>query len=195
MKRVFIIIFLIICLTLPADALFYPGAKGENIRHLQIALYRKGYYNGVWDGVYSEQVVAAVREYQRQNEAYPDGICTYADAVMLGADIEYNELDEKAIILARFAANVCKKSDYITKLAVCSVIVNRVSSPLFPDSIVEVINAAGGAPPCEIPPDCMRAAYEALLGAMPYGDILYFSNDENKTYNNAVKHGGFSFYR
>lgn len=195
MKRFFIIIILIVCLALPSHALFYPGAKGDEIRELQIALYRAGLYNGVWDGVYSDEVCDAVREYQRQNGIFEDGICTYADAVALGAEAEYNELDEKAVLLARYAANVCKKSDYITKLAVCSVMVNRVRSPLFPDSLTEVINAAGGAPSCEIPPDCMRASYEALLGAAPYGDILYFSHSENITYNNAVRHGTFVFYR
>ena len=194
MKKIFVVTLLLFCLSLPAGALFYPGAKGEDIRDLQIALYRAGYYDGVWDGVYSAEVCAAVREYQRQNGIYEDGICTYALARSLYADVKYNGLDEKAVILARYAANVCKGCDYLTKLAVCSVIVNRVSSPLFPDGLYEVINAAGGAEPCEIPKDCMRAAYEALLGAAPYGDILYFEKNRSSAPPNGVIHKEFAFY-
>ncbi len=195
MKKFFITVFLIFGLCLPSRALFYPGAGGEDVRRLQRALYKNGYYGGAWDGVYSEEVLSAVREYQRRNGIYPDGICSYPDAKALGAEVKYNGLDEKAAVLARFAANVCGKSDYLTKLAVCSVIVNRVSSPLFPDGVVCVINAEGGAPPCEIPPDCMRAAYEALLGASPYGDILYFDKNKNPAPPCSVRHGEFVFYR
>ena len=195
MKKITVLLIFITLFRLPCGAVFYKGARGDDIRELQIALYRKGYYNGVWDGEYSDGVCLAVREYQRDAGVCPDGVCTYALARSLGADVKYNEIDEAAVILARLACRVCKNGDYITKLAVCSVALNRVKSPLFPDSLVSVINGMGGAPPCEIPPDCMRAGYEASLGIAPYGDILYFEKNNTPAPPYSVRHGEYVFYR
>ena len=194
MKKITVLLIFITLFCLPCGAIFYKGAKGDDIRELQKALYRKEYYNGVWDGEYSDVVCLAVREYQRDAGVYPDGVCTYALARSLGADVKYNETDEQAVILARLACRVCGNDDYITKLAVCSVALNRVKSPLFPDSLVLVINEMGGAPPCEIPPDCMRAGYEASLGIAPYGDILYFEKNKTPATQNSVRHGEYVFY-
>ena len=179
-----------------ADALFYEGAQSFDVRQIQKGLYRAGYYSGAWDGVYSKEVCEAVKAYQRDNGVFPDGICSYGAARALGAQVGYSKRDEDAVKLARFLCRACKNGDYLTKLAVASVAVNRMESPLFPDEMSAVINTLGGAFPCEIPYDCMRASYEALLGAKPYGSITYFKKSEDaKAVKNGARHGGFVFYK
>ncbi len=196
MKRLFVIFILFLLLGSNSSALFYKGAEGDDVRELQQGLYRAGYYDGAWDGRYSEQVCEAVKAYQRENGIFPDGICTYGIARSLGAQIRYDKRDEDAVKLGRLIYKVCKNEDYLTKLAVASVAVNRLDSPLFPDDTASVIGSLGGAFPCELPEDCVRAAYEALRGAKPYGDILYFEEaDKADKSVKGARHGGFLFYK
>ena len=75
---------------------------------------------------------------------------------------------------------------YEGQLGVANVIMNRVRSPLFPNTISEVIYQSGQFPgahngvldgvlasgPSE---SCMRAAQEALAGVNNIGDFLYFN--------------------
>lgn len=194
MKRLFVIFSLILLLGSHADALFYKGAEGDDVRELQQGLYRAGYYDGVWDGKYTERVCEAVKAYQRDNGIFPDGICSYAVARALGARIRYDKRDGDAVMIGRLVYKICKNDDYLTKLAVASVAVNRLDSPLFPDDMASVIETLGGAFPCELPEDCIRAAYEALCGAKPYGDILYFERSAVKRKSaDAAYHNGFIF--
>ena len=196
MKRFFTILFLFSALALSSRALLYKGAEGDDVEKLQKELYSAGYYGGVRDGKYTEQVCEAVKAYQRDNGIFPDGICTYEIARSLGVDIKYDQKDGDAVKIARLLCRVCKNDDKLTKLAVASVAVIRVDSPLFPDDMSSVINTLGGAFPCEISEDCMRAAYEALLGARPYGNILYYeeTDGKNKDKNSAV-HGRFVYMK
>ena len=196
MKRFCVIILLFLLFCIYPEALFYYGCEGYDVRQLQQGLYRAGYYDGVWDGKYSAEVCEAVKEYQRYNNVFPDGICTYSIARALGVQTEYDKKDEDAVKIARLLCKVCKDSDYLTKLSVASVAVNRLDSPLFPDDIISVIDTLGGAFPCEILQDCMRASYEALRGAKPYGDILYYEKTEHTVKGvKGVRHGGFIFYK
>ena len=195
MKRFFAVILLFFIFCIYPKALFYKGAEGYEVRQLQQGLYRAGYYDGAWDGKYSDQVCEAVKAYQRDNGIYPDGICTYKILCSLGTQAKYDKDDEDAVKIARLLCRVCKDDDYLTKLAVASVAVNRLYSPLFPDDILSVIDTLGGALPCEIRQDCMRASYEALRGAKPYGDILYFEKKENAVKGvKGARHGRFIFY-
>ena len=47
MKRLSVIFILFFLLGSNADALFYKGAEGDEVRELQQGLYRAGYYGGV----------------------------------------------------------------------------------------------------------------------------------------------------
>lgn len=179
MKRLFVFVFSLLIFCLDTKALFYKGAEGYEVRELQQGLYRAGYYSSAWDGKYTEQVCEAVKAYQRGKGVFPDGICTYALARSLDVPVKYSKEDEDTVRLARLICRVCKDADYLTKLSVGSVAVNRVDSPLFPDGMASVTETLGGAFPCEIPEDCMRAAYEAVHGVKPYGNVLYF--EEKKT--------------
>lgn len=196
MKRLSVIFVLFLLLCPYSKALLCKSAEGEDVRLLQQGLYRAGYYGGAWDGKYSEQVCEAVKAYQADNGIFPDGICSYSIARLLGVQIRYDKRDEDAVMIGRLICKVCKNEDYLTKLAVASVVVNRLDSPLFPDDTASVIETLGGAFPCELPEDCIRAAYEALCGAKPYGDILYYEETNKKSKDkNSVVHGRFVYMK
>ena len=64
------------------------------------------------------------------------------------------------------------------KVAVASVILNRVLSPQFPDSVQEVIFQPY-AFSCIV--ECFDAVYEAIKGNDPTGSALFFYNPETAT--------------
>ncbi|MFZ5646565.1 MAG: LysM peptidoglycan-binding domain-containing protein [Bacillota bacterium] len=88
-------------------------------------------------------------------------------------------------LLARLITAEADSESYLTKVAVGAVVLNRVQSPLFPDTISKVIYQADGGiyqfEPVKngwisraATPDSIRAAKEALGGGDPTGGALYF---------------------
>ena len=74
------------------------------------------------------------------------------------------------------------------KVAVASVIINRVLSPRFPNTIQEVIFQPyafsciiNGEITVEPSQECFEAVYEAIRGTDPTGDALFFYNPETAT--------------
>jgi N-acetylmuramoyl-L-alanine amidase len=60
------------------------GDKGALVEKLQRALTSQKLYQGPVDGVYSSEVEAAVREFQRRNSLSEDGIAGQATMRALG---------------------------------------------------------------------------------------------------------------
>jgi len=91
----------------------------------------------------------------------------------------YDEL----MLLARLVYAEAAGEPYVGKVAVAAVVLNRVKSPLFPDTIYEVIyepwqfssvgNWMFNSYPSE---DCIQAARDALAGWDPTGGALYYFN-------------------
>jgi N-acetylmuramoyl-L-alanine amidase len=74
------------------------------------------------------------------------------------------------------------------KVAVASVILNRVLDPKFPNTIKEVIFqpyafscVVDGSISVEPSEDCVTAVYEAIAGSDPTGEALFFYNPEIST--------------
>jgi len=77
---------------------------------------------------------------------------------------------------------------YEGKLAVAAVVMNRVKSPLFPNTIKEVIYQPGaftcvqdGQINLEPDEESYRAAFDAILGKDPTGGCLFYYNPETAT--------------
>lgn len=88
-------------------------------------------------------------------------------------------------LLARLITAEADSESYLTKVAVGAVVLNRVKSPLFPNTIPGVIYQVDGTRYQFEPvlngwinrpatPDSVRAAKEALSGADPTNGALYF---------------------
>lgn len=80
---------------------------------------------------------------------------------------------------------------YEGQVAVGAVVMNRVKSPSFPNSISEVIYQSGQFGPAitgklsrvmaagKTTDSCYQAAQEAIAGSSPVGDALYFGDGQN----------------
>lgn len=88
-------------------------------------------------------------------------------------------------LLARLITAEAESESYAAKVAVGAVVLNRVKSPLFPNTIAEVIYQSNGGVYQFVPvkngfinrpatPDSTRAAKEALNGSDPSGGALFF---------------------
>lgn len=97
--------------------------------------------------------------------------------------IPYSEGDLD--LLARLITAEADSESYAAKVAVGAVVLNRVKSPLFPNTIAEVIYQSNGGVYQFVPvkngfinrpatPDSTRAAKEALNGSDPSGGALFF---------------------
>ncbi|MDO4331901.1 MAG: cell wall hydrolase [Eubacteriales bacterium] len=94
--------------------------------------------------------------------------------------------EEELCLLANIIYCEAKGEPYIGKVAVGNVVMNRVKSEAYPDSITEVIYAKGQFSPVRngsmekalkrgsADASCYQAALEALAGSSPVGDKLYF---------------------
>lgn len=92
--------------------------------------------------------------------------------------------DDDVELLARLVSVEAWGEPYEGMVAVAAVVVNRVLSPRFPDTIRDVVFQPGQFPPARngrlertrIHPQAREAVLDALYGADPTGGALYFYN-------------------
>ena len=104
------------------------------------------------------------------------------DAILAQNGVSRQEYDLLAALIQCEAGG----ESYIGQVAVGNVVMNRVESSNHPDTISEVIYAAGQFSPVRngslsrtlssgnISASCRQAALEAIAGSEPVGDKLYF---------------------
>jgi len=101
-----------------------------------------------------------------------------------------NTRNNESELLARIVHAESKGEPYIGQVAVAAVILNRVDSPDFPNTLAGVIYQPGAFEPVmngtinqDIPKDASarKAAQEALNGYDPTGGCLYFFNPATAT--------------
>lgn len=187
-----------LCLTLlvgftDATAVVAWGSKGEEVRKVQQKLTEYGYYSGAVDGVFGKGTYDAVVWFQRKNGLTVDGAVGAKTAAALGITLSgtvaassYNE--SESYLLGRLIHGEARGEPYVGKVAVAAVVLNRVKSPIFPNTISGVIYQAGAfdavsdgqiyLTPNE---DSLRAARDALNGWDPTGGCLYYYNPATAT--------------
>lgn len=101
-----------------------------------------------------------------------------------------NTRNNEVELLTRIVHAEAKGEPYIGQVAVAAVILNRVASPDFPNTLAGVIYQPGAFEPVsngtinqEVPIDASarKAAQEALNGYDPTGGCLYFFNPATAT--------------
>ncbi len=108
--------------------------------------------------------------------------------------------DDTSLLAALIYCEAGNQS-YDGMVAVGAVVMNRVSSPMFPNSIREVIYQSGQFTPASsgwldsalasgVPSTCYDAAAAAMSGENPIGSALYFNTGSGK----GVKLGDHQFY-
>ncbi len=171
------------------EALSKYGSRGEEVKTIQDKLKRWGYYSGNVDGIYGSQTVAAVKKFQQKNGLTVDGIAGTKTLAAMGITSNSSSSGSSSSnssdvnLLARAIYGEARGEPYVGQVAVAAVILNRVKSSQFPNTISGVIYQSGAFDAVSdgqinLTPDstAKKAAQDALNGWDPtYGAIYYFN--------------------
>lgn len=170
------------------EALSKYGSRGTEVRTIQEKLKRWGYYSGSVDGIYGSQTVSAVKSFQKKNGLTVDGIAGTQTLKAMGitssssSSSSSNNLSN-VNLLARVVYGEARGEPYTGQVAVAAVVLNRVKSSKFPNTIAGVVYQSGAFDAVadgqvNMTPDATakKAAQDALNGWDPsYGAIYYFN--------------------
>ncbi len=174
------------------------GSSGAQVKTLQTKLKRWGYYTGSVDGVFGSKTKAAVQYFQRANGLTPDGIVGSATAKKLGITLSGSSGSSSGAsgssnsgdlyLLARLVYGEARGEPYKGQVAVAAVVLNRVKSSSFPNSVSGVIYQTGafsvvsdGQINLSPDEDALKAAKDAMNGYDPTGGCLYYYNPAKTT--------------
>ena len=176
------------------EALSKYGSRGEEVRQIQTKLKRWGYYNGNIDGIYGTQTLNAVKYFQRKNGLTVDGIAGSKTLAALGIMTSSNSSGSSANnsndlnLLARLIYAESRGEPYTGQVAVGAVVLNRVKSSSFPNTISGVIYQSGAFSvvndgQINLTPNetAKKAAQDALNGWDPTYGALYYFNPKTAT--------------
>ncbi|MGN0817455.1 MAG: spore cortex-lytic enzyme [Candidatus Coproplasma sp.] len=183
-----------------ATAVLKQGSSGGEVKELQRRLKEWGYYSGEVDGIYGAGTVEAVKLFQKKNGLTPDGIAGRATFEALGMNDSVRVLDNDKknqtaggnsssytssdlYLLAKCIYAEARGESYTGQVAVGAVILNRVKSADFPNTVAGVIYqrhafTAVSDGQINLEPDstALNAASDALNGWDPTYGCLYYYN-------------------
>lgn len=187
----------LVTVALAAPVSLRRGSTGDKVRQMQTKLLNWGYYKGSVDGIFGSATEAAVRYFQRQNGLTADGVVGPATAAALGLTLDGSssgstsdrgENSRDVYLLAKAVYAEARGEPYQGKVAVAAVVLNRVDSPNFPNTISGVIYQPGAFTAVSdgqinLTPDeeALRAARDAMNGWDPSGGCLYYYNPAKTT--------------
>ena len=174
------------------------GSSGSQVTEIQRRLKQWGYYTGSVDGIYGSSTQKAVIAFQKKNGLNPDGVVGTSTARAIGitltgssssstsraATTNRSDLD----LLARVIHGEARGESYTGKVAVAAVVLNRVESPKFPNTIAGVVYqpyaftcVADGQINLAPDSESISAATDALNGVDPTGGAIYYYNPATAT--------------
>lgn len=191
----FIIILVIICNLVGLAkyneiyALSKYGSNSNEVKQIQEKLKRWGYYNGSVDGIYGSRTLSAVKSFQRKNGLTVDGIAGEKTLAAMGITSSNsnstlnNSSSSDVKLLAKLIYGEARGEIYSGQVAVGAVVLNRVKSSSFPNTLSGVIYQSGAFDAVSdgqinMAPDttAVKAAQDAINGWDPsYGAIYYFN--------------------
>lgn len=223
------LIVVILMLTLSFSSVFaagttYPllryGSRGTSVVKLQQALKTQGYLNGSADGIYGSMTRGSVLKFQTAKKISVDGIAgnqtqtiLYAQTATTLSRGTSTTAATNLYWLSRIIHAEAEAEPYEGKVAVGNVVLNRVSSGTFANTIKGVIfEYSNGLPQFSPVADgtiyktpsaiSIQAAKAALAGQRPVGTAQFFFNPDkasgkwivnNKTYVKRI--GDHVFYK
>lgn len=172
-------------------AVLKQGSRGDSVKTVQQKLIRWGYPKGSADGIFGAKTKAAVIAFQKKNGLTADGIIGTRTAQALGISLSGTTSSSSSSsasstdlnLLARVVYGEARGEPYTGQVAVAAVVLNRVRSSSFPNSVAGVVYQSGAF-------DCVsdgqinltpnqsayNAAKDALNGWDPtYGCLFYYN--------------------
>ncbi len=177
-------------------AVYKQGSRGTDVKTIQQKLKNWGYYKGQVDGIFGKKTTEAVKYFQRKNGLTVDGIVGNKTLAALGMKTSssqgsslnstssgYSNTDIN--LLTRLVYSEARGESYVGQVAVAAVVLNRVKSASFPNTISGVIyqkNAftAVSDGQFNLTPNATarKAALDAMNGWDPsYGSLYYYNPD------------------
>lgn len=174
-----------------SNAVLTVATTTSQNRGIQQRLKELGYYKGNVDGIYGNKTRSAVIAFQKANGLVADGIVGKKTAKVLGVSI-FSDNDtgnnSDLYLLAKCVYAEARGESYEGQVAVAAVILNRVKSPDFPNTIAGVIYqpwafTAVNDGQINLEPDktAYSAAQDALNGWDPTYGCLYYYNASTAT--------------
>ena len=165
------------------------GSRGSEVTRIQTKLKRWGYYSGNIDGIYGTQTVKAVKYFQRKNGLTADGIAGPATLKAMGitssssTSSSTSSYNSNLNLLARVIYGESRGEPYTGQVAVGAVVMNRIKSSSFPNTLSGVVYQSGAFDAVKdgqvnLTPNstAIKAAQDAMNGWDPsYGAIYYFN--------------------
>lgn len=165
------------------------GSRGDLVKTVQQKLIKWGYLKGSADGIFGAKTKTAVIAFQKKNGLTADGIVGTRTAQALGISLSSTTSTSSATsstdlnLLARVVYGEARGEPYTGQVAVAAVVLNRVRSSSFPNSVAGVVYQSGAF-------DCVsdgqinltpnRSAYNAAKDALngwdpTYGCLFYYN--------------------
>lgn len=185
-------------------AVLKQGASGGEVKEVQRRLKLWGYYSGSVDGVFGSGTRAAVVSFQKKNGLTADGVVGKATYKALGMTKSYEVLvgsnadgssgnettgglngfsSSEVYLLAKTIYAEGRGEPYVGQVAIGAVVLNRVRSKEFPNTISGVVYqkhafTAVSDGQINLTPDdtAMKAARDAINGWDPTGGAIYYYN-------------------
>lgn len=178
------------------DVLSQYGSRGKEVTKIQTRLKSWGYFSGEVTGYYGSQTTEAVKRFQQKHGLSATGVADRKTLELIGisssssgTSVSNADLE----LLARIISAEARGEPYIGQVAVGAVVLNRVESSSFPDSISGVVYQPGaftaitdGQINEAVTDSARRAARDALNGSDPTGGALYYYNPD-KTSNRWIR--------
>lgn len=176
-------------------AVLRQGSTGGEVKEVQRRLKLWGYYSGTVDGVFGAGTKKAVIAFQKKNGLTADGVVGKSTYKALGMNNSYQVLQgantsntsgqnsSDVYLLAKTIYAEGRGEPYVGQVAIGAVVMNRVRSASFPNSISGVVYQKGAFTAVDdgqinLTPNekAMQAARDALNGWDPTGGALYYYN-------------------
>lgn len=170
-------------------ATYKQGSTGSTVKTIQQKLKNWGYYKGSVDGIFGSKTKEAVKYFQKKNGLTADGIVGNKTLKALGisggssssATSSYSDAD--ITLLARLIYGEARGESYTGQVAVGAVVMNRIRSSSFPNTMSGVIYqkyaftaVADGQINLTPNATARKAAVDAMNGWDPsYGAIYYYN--------------------
>lgn len=204
MKKRKIVLAVLLALMLTLTAVFAAPLRADaknivkgdtqaNIRAVQTRLATLGYYKIKVDGVWGPKTLAAVKNFQRDYGLVVDGIVgaktEKALGITLSGGTSTSSLNSSDLnLLARCVYAEARGEPYTGQVAVAAVVLNRVRSSKFPNTVSGVIyqplaftSVADGQINLSPNTNAYNAARDALNGWDPTNGCLYYYNPATAT--------------
>ena len=171
-------------------ATYKQGSSGSVVTQIQKVLKYQGFYGGKVDGVFGKGTETALKGFQKEYGLKVDGKAGPDTLKAMGIKSSQTQDSDSGDVnlLARLISGEARGEPYSGQVAVGAVVLNRVDSPIFPNTISGVI-FQNGAFTCvtdgefdkPVADSAYKAARDALNGVDPSGGAIYYFNPATAT--------------